>query len=150
MGWEVGQRFKKGGHMYNLWLVRVTVWQKPRQHCKAIILQLKINKITCHLLTYLICLINCPNNRNIYQLLSCSVSAKTSKLIKPDYSKAGHRFSKDNLLSFSYQFIELWCQNLVCFKDGHLAMFLKIQRGKKLSSLSFFFIFMILLFFLAE
>ena len=27
-----------------LWLVHVDVWQKPTQYCKAIILQLKINK----------------------------------------------------------------------------------------------------------
>ena len=43
MEWEVGERFKKGVHMYNLWLVHFNVWQKPRQHCKAIILPLKIN-----------------------------------------------------------------------------------------------------------
>ena len=27
-----------------LWLIHVDVWQKPKQYCKAIILQLKINK----------------------------------------------------------------------------------------------------------
>jgi len=27
----------------HLWLTPVDVWQKPTQHCKAIILQLKIN-----------------------------------------------------------------------------------------------------------
>ena len=26
-----------------LWLIHADVWQKPTQHCKAIILQLKIN-----------------------------------------------------------------------------------------------------------
>ena len=26
-----------------LWLIHIVVWQKPTQHCKAIILQLKIN-----------------------------------------------------------------------------------------------------------
>ena len=31
------------GHIYNLWLIHVDVWQKPKQHCKAIILQLKIS-----------------------------------------------------------------------------------------------------------
>ena len=30
------------GHVY-LWLNSVDAWQKPTQHCKAIILQLKIN-----------------------------------------------------------------------------------------------------------
>ena len=28
-----------------LWLIHVDVWQKPTYYCKAIILQLKINKI---------------------------------------------------------------------------------------------------------
>ena len=28
----------------HLWLIHVDVWQKPTQYCKAIILQLKINK----------------------------------------------------------------------------------------------------------
>ena len=27
----------------HIWLIHVDVWQKPTQHCKAIILQLKIN-----------------------------------------------------------------------------------------------------------
>ena len=31
--------------MYNLWLIHVAVWQKPTQYCKAIIIQLKINKL---------------------------------------------------------------------------------------------------------
>ena len=31
--------------MYNLWLIHVDVWQRPAQHCKATILQLKINKL---------------------------------------------------------------------------------------------------------
>ena len=26
-----------------LWLIHVDIWQKPMQHCKAIILQLKVN-----------------------------------------------------------------------------------------------------------
>ena len=34
---------KKGTHIY-LWLIHAAVWQKPTQYCKAIILQLKINK----------------------------------------------------------------------------------------------------------
>ena len=28
------------------WLIHVDVWQKPTQHCKAIIFQLKINKFS--------------------------------------------------------------------------------------------------------
>ena len=27
-----------------LWLIHIDIWQKPTQYCKAIILQLKINK----------------------------------------------------------------------------------------------------------
>ena len=30
--------------MVSLWLIHVDMWQKPTQYCKAIILQLKINK----------------------------------------------------------------------------------------------------------
>ena len=30
--------------MHKRWLIHVDIWQKPTQHCKAIILQLKINK----------------------------------------------------------------------------------------------------------
>ena len=41
---EVGGSFKREGtHLY-LWLIHV-VWQKPTQYCKAMILQLKINKV---------------------------------------------------------------------------------------------------------
>ena len=43
-GWEVGGRFKREGTHVHLWLIRVDVWQKPTQHCKTIILQLKIKK----------------------------------------------------------------------------------------------------------
>jgi len=42
-GWEVGRRFKREGTYVYLWLIYVDVWQKPTQHYKAIILQLKIN-----------------------------------------------------------------------------------------------------------
>ena len=42
-GWEVGQRFKKEGTYVHLCLIHVDVWQKSIQHCKAIILQLKVN-----------------------------------------------------------------------------------------------------------
>ena len=34
-------RFKRDGIYVYLWLVCVNVWQKPTQHCKAIILPLK-------------------------------------------------------------------------------------------------------------
>ena len=30
--------------MHKRWLIHVDIWQKPTQHCKAIILQLKMNK----------------------------------------------------------------------------------------------------------
>jgi len=43
MGWEVGGRFKKEATYVYLWLILVAVWQKPTQHCKAIVLQLKNN-----------------------------------------------------------------------------------------------------------
>jgi len=39
--WEGGSRRKR--HVY-LSLIHVDVWQKPTKYCKAIILQLKINK----------------------------------------------------------------------------------------------------------
>ena len=46
-GWDGGGRWEGGskgkGHIY-LWLIQVDIWQKPKQYCKAIILQLKINK----------------------------------------------------------------------------------------------------------
>ena len=35
MGWEVGGRVKTEGTWVNLWLIRVGVWQKPIQYCKA-------------------------------------------------------------------------------------------------------------------
>ena len=37
----MGGRFKREGMYIYLWLNHVVVWQKPIQHCKAIILQLK-------------------------------------------------------------------------------------------------------------
>ena len=48
----VGEKFKrKGTHVY-VWLIHLVVWQKPTQHCEAIILQLKKNlfclKINMH------------------------------------------------------------------------------------------------------
>ena len=39
----VGGRFKREGTCVCLWQMHVDVWQKSMQHCKAIILQLKIN-----------------------------------------------------------------------------------------------------------
>ena len=39
-----GTEVQEGGDIYiYLGLVHVVMWQKPTQHCKAIILQLKIN-----------------------------------------------------------------------------------------------------------
>ena len=43
-GWEMEGRFKREGIYVYLWLIHVDVWQKPTQHCKAIIFQLNINK----------------------------------------------------------------------------------------------------------
>ena len=37
------RKFKREGTYVYLWLIHVDVWQKPKQYCKAIILQLKIN-----------------------------------------------------------------------------------------------------------
>ena len=45
MGWEVGKRFRMEGTYVYLSMIHINVWQKPTQYCKAIILQLKINKI---------------------------------------------------------------------------------------------------------
>ena len=45
MRWAVGGRFKREETYTHLWLVHVAVWQKLTKYCKAIILQLKINKI---------------------------------------------------------------------------------------------------------
>ena len=44
MGWEVGGGYKREGTYVYLWLIHVDAWQKPTQYCKAIVLQLKINK----------------------------------------------------------------------------------------------------------
>ena len=38
-------RFKREETYVYLWLIHVDVWQKPTQYYKAIILQLKINKL---------------------------------------------------------------------------------------------------------
>ena len=45
-GWDLGgvwERLKREGIYVYLWLIHVVVWQKPTQHRKATILQLKIN-----------------------------------------------------------------------------------------------------------
>ena len=44
MGWEVGGGSKREGTYVYIWLIHVDAWQKPTQYCKAIVLQLKINK----------------------------------------------------------------------------------------------------------
>jgi len=47
-GWdarEVAGRFKREGTYVYLWLIHVDVWQKRTQYWKAIIPQLKINKL---------------------------------------------------------------------------------------------------------
>jgi len=43
MEWRLGERFRREGTYVFLWLMHVVVWQKPTQHCKVIILQLKRN-----------------------------------------------------------------------------------------------------------
>ena len=45
MGWEVGGRLKREETYVYLWQIHVDVWQRPTQYCKAIILQLKANKL---------------------------------------------------------------------------------------------------------
>ena len=41
----MGERPKRKGTYVYLWPIHVDVWQKPEQYCKAIIPQLKINKL---------------------------------------------------------------------------------------------------------
>ena len=41
----MGGRFRREGIYVCLWLIHVDVWQKPTQYYKAIIFQLKINKL---------------------------------------------------------------------------------------------------------
>ena len=43
---EVGERFKREETYVHLWLIHVDVWQKPSQHCKVTLLQLKIKQKT--------------------------------------------------------------------------------------------------------
>ena len=42
--WEVGGRFRRAGTYVYRWLTHVAVRQKQTQYCKAVILQLKINR----------------------------------------------------------------------------------------------------------
>ena len=44
MGWEKEGGFRREATCVYLWLIHVDVWQKPKQYCKAIILQLKLKK----------------------------------------------------------------------------------------------------------
>ena len=37
-GGRVGGRFRRAGPYVNLWLIRVVMWQKAVQHCKAYVL----------------------------------------------------------------------------------------------------------------
>ena len=41
-----GREVQGEGTYEYLWLIHVAVWQKPKQYCKATILQLKINQLT--------------------------------------------------------------------------------------------------------
>ena len=45
MGWDVGRGLKREETYVYLWQIHADVWQKPTQYFKAIILQLKINKL---------------------------------------------------------------------------------------------------------
>ena len=50
----MGGRFRREGTYVYLWLIHVDVWQKPTQHCKIIVLQLKINKFLIFLVYQII------------------------------------------------------------------------------------------------
>ena len=39
----MGGRLKRQGIYVYLWLIHIVLWQKPTQHCRAIIFQLKVN-----------------------------------------------------------------------------------------------------------
>ena len=62
--WEGGSRGKR--HVY-LWLIHIDVWQKPTKYCKAIIIQLKINKKETILYAFTIE----TYNSILYWLFSC-------------------------------------------------------------------------------
>ena len=51
----MGRGFKSGGRYVYLRLIHVDVWQKPTQHCKVIIIQLKINFKTHTIIILIIC-----------------------------------------------------------------------------------------------
>ena len=40
IGQRGGRKVQEGGDICHLWLIHGVIWQKPTQHCKAIILQL--------------------------------------------------------------------------------------------------------------
>ena len=44
-GWKMGGRFKRKGTYIYLWPIYIDVWQGLTQYCKAVILQLIINKL---------------------------------------------------------------------------------------------------------
>ena len=44
MGWGMRGRFKRRKIYVYVWLIHTVVWWKQKQHCKAIILQLKKRK----------------------------------------------------------------------------------------------------------
>jgi len=70
MEWQVGGKFKnfkrEGTYVSYLSLIHVAVWQKPTQYCKAIILQLKMNKLE-------------NNKKHLYSILG----AQNSRLRAP-------------------------------------------------------------------
>ena len=58
MGWEVERRLKREEMYVYFWLIHADIWQKPTQHHKAIVPQLKIKNKTKkenlhHILTFL-------------------------------------------------------------------------------------------------
>ena len=50
MQWEMGGGFRREGTYFYLWVIHADVWQKPTQYCKAIILQLKKEKLLSDIL----------------------------------------------------------------------------------------------------
>ena len=46
-GWDGvggGKEVQEGRTLIYLWLIHIDIWKKPTQHCKAITLQLKMEK----------------------------------------------------------------------------------------------------------
>ena len=58
MGREVGRKFRREATYIYLWLIHADTWQKPAQHCTAIILQLNIKKLKNRIKSKLFCLQN--------------------------------------------------------------------------------------------